>query len=141
MSTRIPSGEARPVAGKDQLSKRAAHDDELLAIVRANRQARESRVPPVGWWCIVLATIDKGSPRVLWSAGEVVAYYPTSGDDGEIWIRTVFGDVERIRLHGPDDEAVEAYEDGPAEFFESWTEFEIALAAQYRRERARSRRK
>jgi hypothetical protein len=109
------------------------NDADLLASVRANRAERErlqARPYPVGLYVIVLERIDHDSPLTLHMAGEVTAYYPNVGD-GELFVRDAWGDIERVRLHGHDDEAEFADTIGPATFFESWTAFEVALKRQY----------
>jgi hypothetical protein len=123
----------------DEHGNNPHYEAELLAIVRRNRAEVErlrSQPYPVGAFVIVYCTIDEGTSRVLFDSGQVIAYYPNVGD-GELWVRTPWNDIERIRLHGPDDSDPDAYIVGLCEFYETWEAFETGLHRLYEQENAR----
>lgn len=114
---------------------------ELLAIARANRVAAEhlhSQPFPVGAWVIVYGKIDSDGPRLRVTSGQVISYFPAVGD-GELFVRDIWGDIERVRLHGSDDNDPDNDTVGPAEFFETWAAYELALETQFRIERPKGK--
>ena len=87
--------------------------------------------PPVGWWAMVLARIDRDSDPIHYASGKVIAFYP---ETSTYWLTDFLGETFEIRPHGHDGDDPDTDEVLQPTYYATEDQLVAALKAQHARE-------